>query len=136
MEAPEGSRPRLVHELLESAAVRWPDKEAVVVADSAALAGRFTYQDLNQRANRLARWLRAGGLSEGDRVALLAPNGLFYVTAYFAILKAGGVAVPLSTALDASTLVHQLSICQPRFLLVGPRSERVVVEAAPRLAGL
>ena len=132
----QAAAPRLLHELLEHAAVRWPDKEALVVADAAALAGRWTYRELDERASRLARWLGARGVREGDRVAMLAPNGLFYVTAYFAILKAGAVAVPLSTALDVSTLEHQLRICRPRLLLVGPRCERVVVEAGARLARL
>lgn len=134
--APPGAEPRLVHELLHGAAVRWPDKEALVVADAAALAGRWTYRQLADRAKGLARALVARGVGPGDRVALLAGNGLFYVSAYFAILEAGAVAVPLSTAIDATTLEHQLAICRPRLLLVGPRCERVVGEAGPRLAAL
>jgi long-chain acyl-CoA synthetase len=69
----------------------------------------------------------------GDRVALLAANGELYVSAYFAILKAGAIAVPLSTALDVTTLLYQLAICNPRVLIVGARSERVVVDAGARL---
>lgn len=145
--------PQLAHQLLEHAFVRWPDKEALVLAEGVSAASqastpptsmpppggpvrqlRFTYRDLNERANRLARWFVARGLLPGDRVALLAANGELYVTAYFAILKAGGVAVPLSTAIDVTTLLHQLAICQPRLLVVGARSERVVVDAAARLA--
>ncbi len=149
--------PQLVHELLEQAAARWPDKEALVFAESllpasgggpgsasgsglsAAVAPpkpnpRWTYRELNEKANRLARWLIARGLAPDDRVALLAANGEFYVVAYFAILKAGGVAVPFSTAIDVTTLLHQLAICSPRMLLVGSRSERVVVDAGERLA--
>lgn len=142
--------PQLAHQLLERACVRWPDKEALVIAEGVSGSAtpptsmpppggpvrqlRFTYRDLNQRANRLARWFIARGLQPGDRVALLAANGELYVTAYFAILKAGGVAVPLSTAIDVTTLLHQLAICQPRLLVVGPRSERVVVDAGARLA--
>lgn len=142
------SAPQLVHELLEHAAARWPEKEALVVAESLlpapGAAGtasaaplkpnpRWSYRQLNERANRLARWLGQRGLQPGDRVALLAANGEFYVVAYFAILKAGGIAVPLSTAIDVTTLLHQLAICKPRMLLVGSRSERVVVDAGERL---
>lgn len=94
---------------------------------------RWSYRQLNERSNRLARWLAQRGVSPGDRVALLAANGDFYVTAYFAILKAGGVAVPLSTAIDVTTLLHQLAICRPRALLVGARSEKVVALAGARL---
>lgn len=130
------SEPTLVHHLLERAAVRWPDKEALVVADAAALAGRWTYRELDERACAWARWLLVRGVVPGDRVALLAGNGLAYVVGWFAILKVGAIAVPLSTAIDPSTLEHQLAICRPRLLLVGPRCERVVVEAAPRLAAL
>lgn len=130
------SEPALLQHLLEQAAVRWPDKEALVVADAAALAGRWTYRELDEHANRWARELLQRGVVPGDRVALLAGNGLTYVVGLFAILKAGAIAVPLSTAIDPSTLEHQLAICRPRLLLVGARCERVVVEAAPRLAAL
>jgi long-chain acyl-CoA synthetase len=141
--------PQLAHQLLEHAFVRWPDKEALVIAEGTSGTStpptsmpppggplrqlRFTYRDLNGRANRLARWLVARGLIPGDRVALLAANGELYVTAYFAILKAGGIAVPLSTALDVTTLLHQLAICQPRLIVAGARSERVLVDAGARL---
>lgn len=130
------SEPSLVHHLLEHAAVRWPDKEALVVADAAALAGRWTYRELDERARAWAHWLRERGVVPGDRVALLAVNGLTYVASWFAILKAGATVVPLSTAIDPATLEYQLAICRPRLLLVGARCERVVVEAAPRLAAL
>jgi long-chain acyl-CoA synthetase len=136
--------PQLVHELIERAAARWPEKEALVLSEALApVAGsnattavnpRWTYRQLNERSNRLARWLLTRGLQLGDRVALLAANSDFYVVAYFAILKAGGVAVPLSTGIDVTTLLHQVAICKPRLLLVGPRSERVVVEAGAKLA--
>jgi long-chain acyl-CoA synthetase len=135
--------PSLLHQLLERAAARWPDKEALVLADAvgataanaaAPRRARWSYRELNASANQLARWLRRRGVGDGDRVALLAGNGELYVRAYFAILKAGAVAVPMSTALDAATLVHQLALCEPRLLLVGPRCERVVVDAGARLA--
>jgi long-chain acyl-CoA synthetase len=135
--APSLDHPRLVHELLEHAAATWPEKQALVVAEGAAGDGsRWSYRDLNQRSNQLARGLQLRGASPGDRIALLAPNGVFYVTAYFAIVKAGCIAVPLSTAIDVSTLLHQLAICRPRLLLVGARAERVVVDAGSRLAEL
>jgi acyl-CoA synthetase (AMP-forming)/AMP-acid ligase II len=81
-------------------------------------------------ANRLLGW----GLKPGDRVALLAQNSPLYVEAYFGILKAGGVAVPLNTASDPGMLAYFLRDCGARVLIVGPRMERLVHKSAKQLA--
>lgn len=86
------------------AAAAHPDKCALVFADQS-----LTYGELHAQVLGLAAWLqRAAGVARGDRVLLLAPNGMHFVVAYYAILRAGGVVVPastMSTADDVAWLV-------------------------------
>ena len=53
-----------------------------------------THGELDDRAARVAGWLRTRGVEPGDRVLLCAPNSLALVVAYLATLRVGAVAVP------------------------------------------
>jgi O-succinylbenzoate-CoA ligase len=63
---------------------------------------RFTFKQLNQRANRVANTLLAQGIRPGDRVATLLKNGIEFIETYFAIAKIGGVMVPVNWRLVAA----------------------------------
>jgi O-succinylbenzoate-CoA ligase len=70
-----------------------PTVEALVEVEKGR---RFTYAELDARANRIAQVLQAKGVQKGDRVALLLMNGVEYVEAYFGAAKIGAVMVPLN----------------------------------------
>ncbi|WP_424921611.1 amino acid adenylation domain-containing protein [Streptomyces sp. wa1] len=70
-----------------------PDRTAVLCGDE-----RLTYAELNERANRLAHRLLAEGVATESRVALLLDRSLHAVVSILAVLKAGGVYVPLHAA--------------------------------------
>src|SRR3954462_2131342 len=95
---PDGIRryrnlPRNLPEMLRSAVDRRPDDEALV-----ELGGeRVTYQQLWDRASRVAGGLRAAGVQPGDRVANRLPNGNDWVYAFWGKLLAGAVVVPVNT---------------------------------------
>lgn len=75
----------------ERQAQRTPD--AVAVVDG---AGVCTYKALEERANRLANWLRSSGVRPGDRVAICLYRSVLLPLAVLATWKAGAVYVPLS----------------------------------------
>jgi acyl-CoA synthetase (AMP-forming)/AMP-acid ligase II len=84
--------PSLV-ELLRRTVERHADQEALV-----ELGGeRLTYQQLWDRAARVAGGLGAGGISRGDRVAIRLGNGNAWALAFFGIQMLGAVAVPVNT---------------------------------------
>jgi len=56
-----------------------------------------TYGELRRRTDHCARLLLGLGAGKGDRVGIVAENGIFFVTAYLGIIRAGLVAVPLQT---------------------------------------
>lgn len=110
---------RLIHYFLEQSAGAQPDKCAIVHGEA-----RVNYDMLNRTANRLAHWLMAQGMSPGDRVVLLLENSFEYVAAYYGVLKAGGVVVPLNPELKHDGLASLLALIDPRFLISSAKCER------------
>jgi long-chain acyl-CoA synthetase len=60
-------------------------------------------------AHRLAAHFHAAGLRQGDRVALMMPNGLAFPIAMAAILRSGMVGVPVNPLYTPRELAHQLA---------------------------
>ncbi len=110
---------------LTKRAVLTPQKEAVVDGDK-----RFTYQQLNQRVNRLARTLAVLGLRGGDRLAILSTNCVAYVETIMAAAKLGAMLVPLNWRLTPTELTFILNDSGAKILLFHPDQ----LEAAKKLA--
>ena len=88
---------------LRESARRVPDKPAMILGDT-----RISYAVLNGLSDLVAANLSAGGLAAGDRVGLQLPNIPEFVIAYFGILSAGGVVVPMNVLLKAPEIEFQL----------------------------
>ena len=72
-------------------AIYTPDRLAVVDAGKANRP-HYTYRQMNERANRLANWLRDEvGVSKGDRVGIVAHDGVEFLDAFFACGKLGAI---------------------------------------------
>ena len=75
-----------------------PNREAFVEFERNR---RFTFSELNERANRVANGLLDSGICPGDRVTTLLKNSIEFVETYFAIAKIGAVMVPINWRLVA-----------------------------------
>lgn len=106
----------LIHHFLEESADLAPDKEAVVHGNH-----RFTYLEIEQRANAIANWLLSSGISKGDRVGVLLNNSVDYVSSYYGVLKAGGVIVPLNTSSEPRELLDIIADCSPNIIISDKR---------------
>jgi long-chain acyl-CoA synthetase len=93
-----------VESFLELSAVRTPEKTALVCNGR-----RFTYGELETRANRLAGSLIAGGVQRGDRVAIYLENSVEAVITIFAILKAGAVFLVVNPTTKANKVSYILN---------------------------
>ena len=78
---------------------------------------RFTFAELNARANRVANALLAMGVGPGDRVVLLLKNSVEFVETYFAVAKIGAVLVPVNWRLVAAEIAYILQDCGARALV-------------------
>jgi long-chain acyl-CoA synthetase len=79
---------------------------------------KFTYGQLDALSNQVASSLKAAGLEKGDRVGLMLPNVPQFPMAYFGILKAGGVVVPMNVLLKAPEVKFYMGDSDARYLIV------------------
>ncbi len=96
-------RDKCLHELFQGQVTITPDAVAVVFKDR-----QLTYHELNERANRLAAYLRNLGVKPETLVGLFADRSAEYVICVLAILKAGGAYVPLDTDYPVERLQFML----------------------------
>ncbi len=97
------SRDTCVQQLVERQAVIRPDAVALVAGNQT-----LSYQELNQRANQLAHYLRALGVGPDVLVGLCVERSLELVIGLLGILKAGGAYVPLDPAYPAERLAFMV----------------------------
>jgi amino acid adenylation domain-containing protein len=115
------------HELFQAQVERTPGAVAVSFEGE-----RLTYAELNARANRLAHYLRKRGVGPEVRVAVFIKRGLDTVIAMLAVLKAGGVYVPLDLGHPDERLRHALEdSAVVAVLTAGPVGGRVAPLGVP-----
>jgi acyl-CoA synthetase (AMP-forming)/AMP-acid ligase II len=103
-------------ELLEIPASIFPDQEIIRFEGEG-----FTYADLQTRAGLRADALRAAGVQQGDRVAVLQTNTPAVVETLFATAALGAVFVPLNFRARADEVAHMVQVAGPSILLAGER---------------
>jgi amino acid adenylation domain-containing protein len=106
----------LVHRFLEESAIRTPEAVALVEPKRS-----IAYAELNRRADALAGQLVRSGVGRGERVALVLENSIELVAAYFGVLKAGAVAVPLPADPRNARTARAIASCRPVAAVVDGR---------------
>ncbi|MEH2220692.1 MAG: amino acid adenylation domain-containing protein [Nostoc sp.] len=103
---------KCIHQLFEEQVRRTPDAIAVEFGTE-----QLTYNELNQRANKLARYLQTLGVEPEVLVGIYVERSLFMLISILSILKAGGAYVPLDPAYPAERLTYILNDSQVSVLL-------------------
>ena len=98
---------------LRYAEQQYPDKTAVVCGNE-----RFTYRQMAERVDRLAGALRKSGVERGDRVAFLSLNCHRLLEAYFGVLEANAVLLPLNIRLAPDELTYILNDAGAKILFL------------------
>lgn len=99
---------------LSAHARRFAAKEAVVCG-----VERLTFAELDDQTTRLAQALRdEAGVKVGDRVVVYLPNGVDFVRAFIAAVKAGAQAVPVNLPLSVPEIAHIVGDCTPKAAFV------------------
>lgn len=101
-----------LRQILEITASEVSEKTALVLGPQ-----RVTYSELDQASNRVANALLGLGLEYGDHAAILMSPSPEWVINYFGVIKAGGVAVLLSSKLKAPELAPLLRDSDAKFLI-------------------
>jgi long-chain acyl-CoA synthetase len=98
--------------------------------------GELSWAEVDERVDRCARALTERGLERGARVALMVGNRPEFAIAYFGILRAGLVAVPLNTGYTAHEVSRLCADAGASVLLHDPGAAKVAASAARRNPGL
>lgn len=94
-----------------------PDKIAIIDAGKPG-EPQFTYREMNQRANRLANWLRdEAGVGKGDRVGIFARDGIEHLDLFFALSKLGAIHVAFNWRLHPQELCRLAELTTPKVLV-------------------
>ena len=115
---------------LEVSARRYPAKPAFI-----CYGNTLTYAQLKERAEALAGFLQARcGVAKGDRVLLFAQNSFQFVIAYYAILRADAVVVPVNPMNLTDELRKYVADCGAKVAIVAqelwPQAQPLVAEGA------
>jgi len=88
---------------LEVAATRYPHKAASIFFGQAQ-----SYRELKAQAEAIAGWLQSVGVKKGDRVALYLQNCPQFLAAYYGIVRADAVVVPVNPMNRAEEFKHYI----------------------------
>ena len=102
-----------LQDLLRRAIDRGPGKVAVIDGD-----GTYSYSQLGEYSDRLASALVGLGVNPGDRVAILAPNCVEFVIAFYGIVKAGAIVTTVNSGYREREIAHQLNDSGAETLIV------------------
>ncbi|HEY6761348.1 MAG TPA: long-chain fatty acid--CoA ligase [Baekduia sp.] len=89
--------------ILTESASQFADRPAVKLDDAV-----FNYKLLDEASARVAAMLKAMGLQPGDRVGIMLPNVPYFPVAYYGVLRAGGVVVPMNVLLTGREVCFYL----------------------------
>src|SRR5205823_14280023 len=98
-------------------------KTAIIDLGGEAPPREVCYAELDARANAVARALMRRALARRERVAILSANRADYLAAYFGIMRAGFVAVPVNFKFPRPTI---------HFIIADAGAKLVFCDAAPR----
>jgi long-chain acyl-CoA synthetase len=121
----------MLRSILEGAAANFPSKTALVYEGR-----RITFAELEGEANRVARGLAKLGVKKGERIAMVQSSNPRFVTVFFGIMKAGGIAVPLDARYVADELVSLFDDCRPAALFIEDTPLGSLLPAVPRFKSL
>ena len=108
---------KTVGAVLEEAAARWPDRDALIVRQQNI---RLRYRELNAAVDRFANGLLALGLEAGDRIGIWSPNRYEWIVTQFASAKAGLILVNVNPAYRLAELEFALNKVGCKALVLAP----------------
>ena len=120
---PSGAIPVTIPALIDEVAGRLPDAPAVRASTggSAGCLEPMTYRALVTQSRAVAAGLRELGMRQGDSLVLWLPNGPEWLVLALAVMRLGGLVVPLNTRFSLSDAGAVLEATQAEFVAV-PRS--------------
>jgi long-chain acyl-CoA synthetase len=99
--------------MLAGTARRYAEKTSITMGER-----QVTFAELEADSNRVSRALMNMGVKKGDRVATIQASNPEFVSIFFGIIKAGGIAVPLDARYVPDELASLFNDCHPKVLVI------------------
>jgi len=120
-----GGKTNIVHNCVDRHALSdKKDNIALIWENEKGDVRRLTYQTLYTEVNRLANALKELGVKKGDRVGIYMPMVPEIVIGFLAVIKIGGISVPIFSGFGAHALASRLDIAGAKVLLTADGSSR------------
>jgi len=117
-----------IKQALEDTAREIPHKKAIILGTR-----RVTYGELDESSNRVANALLELGMKKGTHVAILMSHSPEWVINYFGVVKGGGIAVLLNTALKAPELDSLLRDSDSEILITERKFSQMLSSVLPHI---
>ncbi len=108
-------------EVLNAAAARYSDKEAIVYGTE-----RVTYRQLLERVNNLAKGLIKLGINKGDKIGIWMPDNPEWIYSYFAAAKVGAASVPVNARHRARDAQYIVNHAEMALLVLSDKAPEIV----------
>lgn len=102
-----------IYNVIKNSAIRLPNKIAIIEQNRS-----ITYQDLLNRIEKLAYWLKNElGIDKGDRIGLMFVNGIDFYIAFYAVMKIGAIGVMINTKMQSEEIAFILEDTQTHCII-------------------
>ena len=103
---------KFVHKIFEEWAAKVPNENAIVCGDDI-----FTYSELNNYANNIAKCLLEEGLNTGSKIGVAADRSIFSIATLLGIFKIGGVYIPFDPHYPKERIMHIMNVSQTEIVI-------------------
>ena len=111
--------PENIAHTLEQLAQESAGSDALIVPRGESFS-KITFEELNQDANRVADGLRGAGVAKGDRILMMVPAGIDFISLTFALFKLGAVPVLIDPGLDRRNILNCITNAEPKGMIGVP----------------
>ncbi|MGN8961567.1 amino acid adenylation domain-containing protein [Bariatricus sp. HCP28S3_D3] len=108
----EYPKDKCIHELFTEQAAKTPDRIALIAGKE-----KFTYRELDEKTNSLAQWLISQGVEKGKVVGAYLDRTAYTVISQLAVLKAGGVFLPIDHRYPNDRIEYMLKDCNVELVI-------------------
>lgn len=98
----------------ESCVRAYKNREALVFEDK-----RYTYEELNNEANKIANWALSENVKPGDIIALYMTNRPEFLISWLGLHKVGATVALINTEITGFALEHALNVANAKLLIMG-----------------
>jgi long-chain acyl-CoA synthetase len=107
------NRPKNLIEMLKNTVSEYSNRVGFICENQ-----QLTFKEFDQIVNKIAAGLQKCDVEKGDRVSLLLGNGLEFPLCFFALMKIGAIAVPLSTRFKGEELSYEINDSGSKILIL------------------